>query len=177
MAHRHNSIVLNIFETMTNPDFRPQNRHERAWADLGGNKPIKEVFHDWGDMSQFAIHRSVTGLADPALSQSHWMRPDILIERNGRKTLEIIEVACTFEDYNLSNIDRVYALKENKYASFVEHLVKSQTYEEVNLKVVVIGVPALRLPTTVTQPPQQWTSVRIPSRLLALCLPASIQWT
>jgi hypothetical protein len=68
------------------------------------------------------------------------MRPDIILERDGRKTLEIIEVACTFEDKDLSNLDKKYKEKLEKYEPFVQHLTNSHTYETINLKVVVIGV-------------------------------------
>jgi hypothetical protein len=139
MTHRHNSVVLKVFETLTNPEFRPQTRHERAWADLSGAKSIKDMFSDWPDLSAHNIHLTNTSEYDPHRSQSHWLRPDILIERDGGKTLEIIEVACTYEDFNLTSIDRKYAEKESKYEPITRYLVAKGAYLQVNLKVVVIG--------------------------------------
>ena len=139
MLHRHNSVVRLVFELLTDPSFRPQSSYERAWTDLTGSKALREVFSDWPSMSQYDNHLSATSVADPDLSRGHWQRPDILIERDHRKTLEIIEVACAYENDNLSSIDRKYEEKEAKYADFIANLKSTNTYEVINLKVVVIG--------------------------------------
>ena len=141
MLYRHNRVVLRLVAFLTSPEVRPQ-QGDVVWADLEGAPPLHATFPRWPDMA--AVNPS---------ESFHWQRPDILLERDGGRTLDIVEVACPFESMEMDSLYVTHCHKLKKFEPFKRLLVSSGTYETVNLVAVVVGARGFI-------PPQFFASLR-----------------